>query len=167
MGNWSARLLHPPRVGLSSVVVSWRLRRPEYWKHDPASAYVADFNYGFTRNPWDRVVSLWHHWLEQRRQGVQPTFEEWVLQPNGYLEAGYHSQPTMFWLKDAEWVGHYEKRELHLKELCVFLRRDVPPDNVNPTIRRPYREYFTDVSVRDRVATLYASDIERFEYTYD
>jgi len=125
------------------------------------------FRYGFTRNPWDRVVSLYellHPATDPKRQA----FKDWVLE--GMRGPGYDGvpivAPTLRWLRGCQFIGRFEHRERDLTLLAQMLGRAVPTKHVGATDRRPYPEYY-DEETREIVGVLYKEDIDHFGYTYD
>ena len=158
------RLLHPPRTGTTSIAKSsWRLGPPEYYGH--ALPLPGErFRYGFTRNPWDRVVSLYH--LLHPNEG-RP-FDDWVMEgmPGPAYEGIPIVSPTTVWLDGANFIGRFESRAYHLELLARLLGRPVPELHHGATERRPYTEYYDD-HTRQVVALRFAPDLERFGYRFD
>lgn len=151
------RMLHPPRTGGSSIRVSWELKPPEYLGHDDPTP--ADFSYGFTRNPWDRAVSLYHLFAREE------SFADWVAAGMPHHDVRPLTNPTVYWLADADWVGRFEHRSDDLMELCEILGREMPIRHVAASRRRPYPEYYDDATA-EAVASIYAADIDRFGYVF-
>lgn len=187
MSNVPARrFLHPPRTGGRSISRSWGLGHPEYQKHAPPGP--ADFIYGVARNPWDRVISLWH-WEEEGKSGFDRNFEGWlrdgmmtfstgsgfkVARPCSWwlhpLQAGrWQDRPDIIalrGLRDADYIIRFERWDEDLGRLAEMLDRPMPHKHVGKSIRRPYQEYYNDVT-RDLVAELYEEDIRLYGYTFD
>ena len=163
------RFLHPPRTGGSSIVVGWSLQgTDEYRKHEGPTP--ADFSYGFTRNPWDRLVSIYH----RTRHHPDMPFPVWVrkIAEERADPPDHHKykpidwlRPTAFWLMGATFIGRVENRANHLRLLANLLGREVPEVHEGATDRRPYAEYYDDFS-REWVAREYATDIAMFGYEY-
>lgn len=152
------RMLHPPRTSGSSIRVSWELRPPEYLGHDDPTP--ARFSYGFTRNPWDRAVSLYHLFAREE------SFTAWVAAGMPHHDVRPLTNPTVYWLDGADWVGHFERRDDDLAELCSILGRPTPTKHIAASQkRRPYPEYYDDETVQ-LVAALYEPDIHRFGYAF-
>ena len=165
----TARFLHPPRTGGSSIVVGWALQgTDEYQKH--AGPTPADFSYGFVRNPWDRLVSIYHRtrhypdmpfvaWVRKvAEERANPTDAE-RLKPIDWL------RPCAFWMMGATFVGRFENRARHLELVANLLRRPVPERHEGATEREPYQAYYDGFS-REWVEREYAVDINLYGYTY-
>lgn len=142
--------------------------------------------YGVARNPWDRVVSLWH-WDEEGKDGYTRDFEGWlrrgittystgsgflVCRPCSWwlhpLRAGRKDRPDIVaerGLKDVDFVIRFENWDEDLQVLSDVLDRPVPDRHVGKSKRRPYQEYYDDVT-RDLVAEMYAEDIELYGYEF-
>lgn len=173
MDNRRTRLLRPPRTGSSSLVRSWGLGDSEqYAFHSVPKEGDTTWKYGFTRNPWDRVVSLYHlSWRESYPHGE---FTEWVLRgmPGeisfGDLWEELLTQPTYHWLQHADWVGRFEEREKELERLCGILKRDFPEAHLGKSNRTgTYKEYFQDnQEAIEFVREKYLVDVHHYGYEF-
>lgn len=154
------RFLHPPRTAGRSLRYAWGLGPPEYRGHAPP-ADDDGWRYGFTRNPWDRVVSLWC----LVRDAAGP-FRRWVqsgiLGPTDHLPI---VSPCARWLAGADWVGRFERREEDIQELASILNRPLPTTHIGKSKREPYWTYYDD-ETRLIVAERYAVDIEMWGYAF-
>lgn len=160
------RFLHVPRTGGTSLVAGWGLLKPEYFGH--SVIYDTDsWTYGFTRNPFDRLVSLYHHF-----QGPPLSFEEWISKGMPSVQyppdrASFLAHPASLWLQGASWVGRFESRAEDLEELAAVLGRAVPEVHVAESRDRgPYQEYYTD-RIRKAVSEIYAPDLDRWGYSFE
>lgn len=167
------RMLHAPRTGGSSIRVSWDLSPPEYRGHAQWTPEDAErFCYGFTRNPWTRVVSLYEAQTPRRAESDFPCLADWVLGTrNNYhgtsLGGHWIHHPVLYWLRRADWVGRYERREEGLGELAERLGRPVPLERYDSRTaeRLAWEDYWTDEAVA-RVGEIYADDVEMWGYTF-
>jgi chondroitin 4-sulfotransferase 11 len=167
----SQLFLHPPRTGGSSIRRAWDLSPEEYRGHEIPGYPLPCFAYGFTRNPWDRVVSLYHYPPAAPEPGV--SFPEFVISRGAThrhrwsLPPDVMAAPTMRWLAFTNWVGRYERRDADLAALSALLGRDVPTLHVGPSRRRPYREYYADrPDLVDAVADWFREDVDVFGYDF-
>ena len=165
------RMLHPPRTGGTSIVDGWSIANEigEYAQHRAPTP--ADFSYGFVRNPWDRVVSMYHNFAEAKGA----SFVEFVREIVGGDKSipfaltptpqDYY-RPCAFWMKGATFTGRFENRGAHLEILSRILDRPVPELHRGGSDRRPYTEYYDD-DTRLLVEEEYQVDIALYSYRYD
>jgi len=132
------------------------------------------FKFGFVRNPWDRVVSLY-----ERTEAVQlrdrMTFDEFVDWIHYSSATCVHSSPHRYqldWFVDpngnvlADFIGKFER----LDEDWAFVAKklgvteNLPHQRANPRTRH-YTEYYTP-RTRDIIANKFKVDIERFDYEF-
>jgi len=127
----------------------------------------------FTRNPWDRTVSLYEY--SRKTHGLTKPFASWVFELRATPDAKSKiTSACSFEAFAGDEQGHILVDEvLKLEEIteklppllerlgvpCVV----IPRENVIP--RKHYREYY-DEATRVHVAQLYAADIERFGYSF-
>jgi hypothetical protein len=146
---------------------------------------------GFVRNPWSRMLSWWRM-VERFRSGAErgvdrylkhlarneflagiieqhPDFESFVLRAT--QEHARLRKPQVEFLnttgRTADFVGRQERLEDDLKVLYDRLGLPwVPLESVNIDPGRPdYRDVYNDAT-RDRIAELYAADIEAYGYEF-
>ena len=151
------------------------------------------WSFGFVRNPWARMVSWWsmgvrmEERVEQGRassvrkvetkpqiwgplMAYNDDFSRFVLE--GTREVARLQRPQVRWLmpskrKHVDFIGRVEnfvadgnvvRERLGLPALDAFPRR-------NPSSHGHYRDYYND-ETRNRVAEVFAEDIDTFGYTY-
>jgi hypothetical protein len=170
------RFLHPPRTGGSSITVAWEINKnsSEYWGHrvPHCPKPEEEWWYGFTRNPWDRVVSL-YHLANPYGKAKQSSFSQWVLagmdgtHQFGKRFAEQIALPTIRWLAEADWIGRFENRATDLALLSELLDRPFPSEHIAATPVRlgNYMEYY-NAEAALYVAERYAEDIEVFGYEF-
>lgn len=159
------RFLAVPRTGSLALRLAWSIKYPELRGHDTAVYDGEDFRYGFTRNPWDRVVSLYFHLRGERPgESTEIPFRDWVLA--GGLDSR-RCAPTLDWLQHADWVGRFENRADDLSALASVLGREDPGAlKFNEHTRLAYPAYYDEELIKI-VGERYAADVERFGYTFD
>lgn len=172
VGTMNLRFVHVPRTGGVSIRVAWDLQAPEYRKHRAAiipGEPVPDFTYGFVRNPFDRVVSIYH----RTRDHATMSFREWAISRRDRVRTEAEMtkpidwlRPCYWWLRGATFVGRFENREEHLRILATALGRPYPDRHDGATEREPYQAYH-DAETRAWVEREYRADIEAYGYRYE
>ena len=148
---------------------------------------VRDYwSFGFVRNPWDRLVSWWSMIDEWRRdvaeKGSSPRasndtwrqvadlggFEEFVFR-GGEISPRY-SRPQLDYLevegRRADFVGRTER--LAEDAAAALERFGLSAEGIghhNTSPRRDYRDYYSPAA-RDRVAEVFAKDVDAFGYEF-
>jgi Sulfotransferase family len=132
------------------------------------------FKFGFVRNPWDRVVSLYERTeaLQLRNEMSFEQFVDWIQYSSATC---VHSSPHRYqldWFVDAngnllaDFIGKFER----LDEDWAFVAQKLgveerlPHRRPNPRSRH-YTEYYTP-RTRDIIAAKFKVDIERFDYEF-
>ena len=195
----SAIFVHIPRTAGLSVYSAFDMERP-YDTHAPIAAYrAADpalfqraFKFAVVRNPWDRLVSGFHHlkagpsegkrwdeddwWSRHYLTGVS-TFQEFLrsLRNPSFrrnVRSWRHFVPQYRFLTAAH-------SELHVDELVRFEHLETGLDQaaskigvttslkkLNGSNRLNYKVFYSSDDI-EFVGRLYARDIELFSYTFD
>jgi hypothetical protein len=136
--------------------------------------FEAYFKFGFVRNPWDRIVSLY-----ERKEGLQMrnkmTFEEFVEWIQYSSSTCRHPVPHRYqldWFVDphgnvlADFIGRFEK----LQEDWAFvaqklgINEQLPHKRSNPK-KKHYTEYYTN-RTRQIIGDKFRVDIEYFNYKF-
>ena len=132
------------------------------------------FKFGFVRNPWDRIVSLYERTeaLQLRDKIAFDEFVDWIQYSSATC---VHSSPHRYqldWFVDpngsilADFIGKFER----LDEDWAFVAKKLgvseklPHQRPNPRARH-YTEYYTP-RTRDIIANKFKVDIERFGYEF-
>lgn len=133
------------------------------------------FKFGFVRNPWDRVVSLYY-----RTEGIQKfkemSFEEFVDWIQNSSDTCKHPSTHKYqidWFKDSDgeialdFIGKFENLEQDFNFVCQKIGIDakLPHKNKNSQKRKHYREYYND-KTKDIIAKKFDLDIEYFGYEF-
>jgi len=137
------------------------------------------FKFAFTRNPWDRFLSLYFYmfqgpdWQKEKVRNVInfPTFAR--LYYNDYTIVGHrvwevHYKPQIEWLdlESIDFIGRFESLQEDFNTVCD--RINVPRKKLlhqNKTKHKHYSEYYNK-KTRDMIAEKYAKDIEYFGYEF-
>jgi hypothetical protein len=169
------RFLHVPRTGGTTIKTAWRLREPEYRGHSLPDG--ERFLYGFSRDPWDRVVSVYHLLHPNEPEEGRVSFRDWLVGDAGDRVPQHDGvpihAPCATWLRGAQFVGRFEDRR-DVELLARMLGRPVPSQHHGAREsqsghrghpRRHYSGYYDERSER-LVRELFAEDIERYGYTF-
>jgi chondroitin 4-sulfotransferase 11 len=144
------------------------------------------FKWAVTRNPWDRLVSIWsmnkqsNHFRCALPRYV-PDFSEfiksldnldWMPEKKIYHKCNkkyfnYTFGNVSDFTKGSDFIGKFENLQNDFDFICdtIGIPRHVLP-TVNTTQHLHYSEYYND-ETRQIVAERYAKDLERFDYTFD
>lgn len=139
--------------------------------------------FAFIRNPWDRMVSLYHYLFgvlgRHRTRYGEWSFAKFVqhvttqpIDPVGAYNWRGLSQtnPQAAWLFDdgqplCSFVGRFEHLARDWNHVCEQLGIDAPLPHTGKTQRNPYQEYYTP-ELQAAVAAYYASDITLGQYEF-
>ena len=170
--------VHAPRTAGSSVERAicgndwWRISR--FQKHISASKakeiykdYWDDyFKFSFVRNPFDRVVSLYHMDFYSNighRSGksisyflkklIVPPWENQDLQCSAYLDS------------EVDYIGRFENLKQDVGFVFDKLGVNSPLEKRNYTKHRHYSTYYTKEDIRN-VQKLFEQDIQTFHYEF-
>lgn len=143
------------------------------------SALVATF----VRNPWDRLVSIYHYRKLQYLQGALKkeipvhsfqSFKTWMqFQKTEGNFSKRNMRPQVQWIKNAsgeervDFIGKFETLEEDSKRLCRILGLPYRPlDHLNRSRpNKEYKSYYTP-ALREMVSEVYIEDIDRFQYCF-
>jgi hypothetical protein len=140
------------------------------------------FSFGFTRNPWDRMVSLYH--FRSQKDNQNNKFDQQRLKDLGFEKClltgilGINNPPwdrpelnmtndAMTWLEGCDFIGQYEKLQEDFDFICKVLKlgqRDLP--HTNSSKHDDYKKYYTQEMI-DYVADTHKRTIDLFGYTFD
>lgn len=142
--------------------------------------YSSYFKFCFVRNPWDRLVSLYHYTIQKEAKiyadkGLQlpqfsrniinaGSFENWITSDN-FGTAQYHFLSASNQLL-VDYVGRSENLQADFSYICGSLGLPniiLPKENISK--HKNYQEYYNE-KTRQIVAEKYAKDIELFGYTF-
>ena len=159
---------------------------PELRQEVGQDRWNAGFSFSFVRNPWDRVVSL-YHWrvkTNQTQLAERPVpFSDWVVRSFGEQNPAYYDKPRMFmqqidWLTDFEpgrrgeilvdFVGRYENLELHYDHIISASKSNQakPLPHMKPSERnKNYVPYYAPQTA-EIIADWFADDIREFGYVF-
>ena len=138
--------------------------------------FASYFKFGFVRNPWDRVVSLY-----ERREGMQlrnqMSFEKFVEWVNFSSCTSIHPVPhrnQLDWFVDPngrvlmDFIGRFENLAADWQTIAhkLGISQLLPHKKRNPGRTKPYAEYYTPTT-RQIIAEKFRVDIEYFGYEFE
>jgi hypothetical protein len=138
------------------------------------------YSFSFVRNPWDKVVSHYHHRVRTNQTGLGENpleFDDWVRLSYGENDPRYYDKPVMFmpqvdWLVDGQgntvvsYVGRFESLQRDFDEICTRLglvKKKLP--SVRKSERTGYRDYY-EPQTRQIVANWFEKDLDAFGYSF-
>jgi len=140
------------------------------------------FAFGFVRNPWDRMVSLYHfrcqkdnqnHKFDQQRL-IDLGFEKCLLTGILGINTPPWDQPSlnmtndaMTWLDGCDYIGRYESLQSDfdiISDRIGIERKQLP--HTNSSKHQDYREYYSQEMI-EYVAETHSRTIETFGYVFD
>ena len=168
--------LHPNKCGGKSVESAlWNVEvKPGSADHRTIAMFREQypdkvdeyFKFMFSRNPWDRLVSIYHG-RKQILKVDMPSFEDFVRTADPLKSP---TQAQYLWIQDGDrytvdFVGKLERYDEDWKKVCRILEIDVPLPHHNKSRHKPYWKLYTD-ELADIVAEKYKEDIEYFGYKF-
>jgi len=139
------------------------------------------YSFAFVRNPWDKVVSHYHHRVKMNitdlRNG-KVEFKDWVRLTYNDKDPYYYDNPRMFmpqvkWISDdqgriiVKQVFRFERLNRDFNYLCEKLKL---PNKKLPHFfqseRTDYRDYYNS-DTADLIRQSFQKDIKKFGYQFD
>jgi hypothetical protein len=130
------------------------------------------FKFAFVRNPWDRVVSFYHHilWNYETHPSL-PYAKECLGGSNSfgtYLKSGILPIKESWQFNNISdfHIGRFENLQDDFNEICDKIgipQQELPYTNVSN--HKHYTEYYDD-ETREIVAKRYAEEIKMFDYEF-
>lgn len=133
------------------------------------------FKFGFVRNPWDRVVSLYFR-KEGQTVGDQMPFDafvDWIEYASDTCIHPSRHRYQLDWFRSddgdiaVDFIGKFENLERDFEYVCRRIGADavLPHLRHNPARQRHYTDYYSP-RTRDVIAKKFAVDIENFGYRF-
>lgn len=152
----------------------------DYIKNNYTKYFKNYFTFGFVRNPWSRMVSVWR--MNMRFHRNTPDFKDYVKSIPAFEwmpkkpKRKWKKTPREVWLykyssmyeftNGCDFVGKLENLQQDFNIVCEKIgvpHRQLP--HTNKTKHKHYTEYY-DNETREIVAEKYAKDIEYFGYKF-
>lgn len=191
--------IHVPKSAGSSITAMLGGKSTAWATHTPAARipeYARGFfTFGFIRNPWDRMVSLYHFLCQKtfrttdnfRQDEVRAAgFKMWLMDGDFMMQEDYlalgepwvvggvathllppmQRRPQMFWLSEVDYIGRVESIEEDWLEICATA--GIPFTAIvktNTTKHGHYSKYYDDESAHF-VAKHFTADILEGNYEF-
>jgi hypothetical protein len=130
------------------------------------SQFSSYYRFAFVRNPWSRMVSLYHYHIRDKRF----SFNEFVALTRG--SEHWHATTQYSYIFDrkgrclVDFVGRYERLAADFAQVCSRLDIDRTLPHFGATEHDDYRRYYDDAT-RKIIERRYREDIEQFGYEFD
>jgi len=163
--------VHVPKTAGQAIHRSLPRARKNPW---PTHTILADiekgdkFAFGFVRNPWGRLVSLYHFMVQK---SVVRDFNQEEIIRKGFKRSVMEvsmsgQQDATYWLNGCDYVGRFENLQSDFDVICNklnFKKRQV--GKLNASIHKDYREYYDQETI-DFVARMHKKTIDQYGYDF-
>ena len=134
------------------------------------------YKFGFVRNPWSRVVSLY-----LRNEGIQKknemTFGEFVSWIENSSDTSIHPSPKknqLDWFIDengnvlVDYIGKFETLDKDWQNISsqMSMVDELPHENKNSKVNKHYTEYYNEYT-KEIIREKFKIDIEYFKYDFE
>lgn len=137
------------------------------------------FTFTVVRNPWDKVVSHFHHRVKTNQTGLGERavpFAEWVRRAYGEKDPALYDKPLMF-QPQLDWIAgdggevlvrkvcRFESLEADFQDVCRSLGRSATLPHLKKSDRGDFRSYYDDATA-EIVGRWFAPDLRAFGYAW-
>ena len=171
----------PKTAGLSiATALGWcpqntevgniHLTLKEYRDQNTFAVFMDYFKFAIVRNPFDRLVSYYHYFLQNARNKINPD-----INFHDFITTGmnlYTSKPQMDFLTfepkeigKCDFIGRYENLENDWKIISKTLGIDKDLLHINKSQHDNYKQYYTP-ELKKWVYDKHLIDFETFNYTF-
>lgn len=170
--------LHPNKCGGKSVesVLFNRENVPGSADHRFPSEFIKDFGkiiwdeyfkFGFARNPWDRMVSIYNYRSKNLNQ-FSMAFSDFILYKTSQFDIDYIEQVEWFYWygQPIDFIGRVESYEKDWDSIRDRIDCDVDLPHLNKSERTHYSNYYTSTT-KDAVYRMFSNDVSRFGYEFE
>jgi len=174
VNNFKLLFVHIPKTGGSSIS-RWLVDRggelADGFRHTSLqqSRYNLSDVWSFcvVRNPWDRMVSLYHYVCKVNPDFQNVNFHEWLQTGIGYQKHWYSvSTPQVDWIKiKPNRIMRFERLSYEFEAVQSLFGDYTPLSRINSTQHGPYHDYYDDWS-KKFVGELFYKDIQEFDYKF-
>jgi chondroitin 4-sulfotransferase 11 len=189
--------IHIPKTGGTSIrrqlgnhpSLKCYNHRPYEWVMDQIEhSRNSQFVFTIVRNPWDRILSLYHYWKQQEVKhqfykydkrivdhikSINMSFKQFIhsiQEKDPIIMSKNHVNPYIEYylpsLEPLDYIGRFENLQQDFNTICDKIgipHQQLP--HANKSKHKHYTEYYDD-ETKQIVAERYAKDIEHFEYKF-
>ena len=148
------------------------------------------FKFAFVRNPWDRLISVYHDFLNRRNgkerimnySGLLKKEDTIYYRSDGFEDFCFrfaesdwvnehHHRPQIDYLTidgkiSVDFIGRFENVAEDWQKVCEAVGVQLPLGHARASSgRKSYRDYYNN-ETRDCIAEVYKKDIEEFDYEF-
>lgn len=156
--------------GVEPVAGSADHRKPDFFvKEYGPEVWNTYFKFGFTRNPFDRMVSIYNGRIQLLNENLPP-FEKWLtklINNHNKRQIDSHLQYDWFYYKDKpiDFIGKFENYENDFKKAVFHFNSNLELPHLNASKRKDYKDYYNDNTKR-LVAKHFEKDLDVFKYKF-
>lgn len=183
----SYAFIHVPKTGGMAVTQALGGKSPGYATHTPLHCITMGerFAFGFIRNPWARLVSLYRFMCQKTLRETdnfdqdavrEMGFRRWLMDDRFYMQEDaewmtsdlppMQRRPQMWWLRGCDFIGRFENLTDDFRRACRLIDMTPPRLNhVNVTKGGDWRAEY-DMPARRFVEQHFAADIEFGGYRF-
>ena len=168
--------IHVPRTGGTSVRQMWKKWDGGHRTHTTYQEVKQRFRrgrdlskyftFGFIRNPWERVYSLFWKHVKNSPVDTSRGFKYWMFDESR-TDSKRHKQPALHFLKGVDYIARYENfgKEWDYIFEHVGLPRIQLPHAYKYRDNTPYQEIYDD-EMKKFVSKYHQIDIDYGAYTF-
>lgn len=137
------------------------------------------FSFTVIRNPWDKVVSHYHFWVERHKTdlGIRKIeFRDWVKLTYGDQDPLFYNKPKLFmpqfnWITDhneqiiVDFICRFEDLHSDFNFVCNKLGKITTLPHLNASKHKNYKSYYDNKTI-EIVEDWFTKDIENFGYRF-
>ena len=161
----------------------------KYQKIFTKTEFEEFFKFTIVRNPWDRLVSAYHYFLQggrnekdrrwaEKHLSKYETFndfvKEWISRDRVFKSLVFRPQYSFVCLPGSltptvDFIGRFENLDAdfsYIKKKLAISAPDLPSLNKSKARKNDYRKYYNG-ETRQIIADVYREDIELFDYNFD
>lgn len=170
--------LHPNKCGGKSVefILFNRENVAGSADHRFPSEFIRDFGlacwneyfkFGFARNPWDRVFSIYNYRIKNLKQ-IDFDFSDFILNKASPYNIDYDQQIKWFYWsnKPIDFIGKVETYQQDWDSIRDRLDCDIDLPHLNKSERTHYSNYY-NAETKDAVYKIFNDDIKTFGYEFE